>query len=536
MNAARVRAILGALATAALALAVYWPALDGKPLWDDDGHLTAPELRTWAGLGRIWTEPGATQQYYPLLHSAFWLEHRLWGDAVRGYHLANLAQHLAAAGLLGLLLRRLGVPGAGWAAAVFAVHPVHVESVAWISEQKNTLSLGFMLGAALAYLRFDATRRRRDYLAASALFGAALLTKTVTATLPAALLVVLWWRRGRIGRGEVASLLPWLVAGAMAGLFTAAVERHAIGAVGAEFGGGPVERAVRAGQAGWFYLGNAFWPANQVFVYPRWTVDAGIPAQWFPLLAAGGATAGLGVWCRRARAPLAAWLLFWGLLFPALGFVAVYPFRYAWVADHFQYHANLVPVAVLGAALAAAARHARGGWIAAGAAVAALALLAARQAPQYRDAATLFATTLRRNPESAMAHNNLGLIRAAQGDRPAALRHFRQAVVLRPDDFDARNNLGLTLTQAGLAAAALPHLERAVALDPAAGRAHNNRGIALAALRRPLEAVAAFRTAAHLMPDSPSAQENLAKAFRLAGYAAEAEAAARRAAELRRAR
>jgi hypothetical protein len=148
-----------------LAFGCYWPALHGGLVWDDLAHVTKPELRSLAGLCRIWTDLHATQQYYPLLHSAFWLEHRLWGDATLGYHLVNVCLHALAAGLVVLVLQRLKVAGARLVGIIFAVHPVCVESVAWISEQKNTLSLVFYLLAAIAYLRFDveghAPRSRR---------------------------------------------------------------------------------------------------------------------------------------------------------------------------------------------------------------------------------------------------------------------------------------------------------------------------------------------------------------------------------------
>src|SRR4030042_6688856 len=163
-------------------------------MWDDDMHVTRPELRSWQGLYRIWFDLGATQQYYPLLHSAFWVEHKLWGDAPYGYHLFNLLIHATVACLVYLVLRKLAVPGAYLAAAIFALHPVHVESVAWITEQKNTLSAVFYLGAMLVYLRFDESRKRSLYGLAMGLFALGLLSKTVTATLPAALLVIFWWQ------------------------------------------------------------------------------------------------------------------------------------------------------------------------------------------------------------------------------------------------------------------------------------------------------------------------------------------------------
>jgi hypothetical protein len=318
------------------ALAAYFPALRGDFLWDDAGHVTNPALQSWSGLLRIWFEPGVTQQYYPLLHSAFWLEHKLWGDAVLGYHLINVLQHALAATLFGALLRRLAVPGAWFAAGLFLLHPVCVESVAWICEQKNTLSLVLYLGAALAYLRFDTVRFPRRYVLATLLFVGALLTKTVTASLPAALLVVFWWQRGRLDwRRDVVPLLPWFVLGAGGGLFTAHFEKVLIGAQGAEFNLGALDRVVLAGRVFWFYLGKLAWPAELIFVYPRWNVDASVWWQWVFTLA-GLALLGVLIWWqRRARGPLAAALLFGGSLFPVLGFVNVYPFIFSYVADHF---------------------------------------------------------------------------------------------------------------------------------------------------------------------------------------------------------
>lgn len=516
----------------------YLPVWRAGFVWDDDAHLTPPALRSLTGLARIWIEPGATQQYYPLLHSLFWLEHRLWGGAALGYHLANLALHAAAAGLFGLLLGRLLAPapaglaagherrrGAGveWlAAAVFALHPVHVESVAWISEQKNTLSAVFYLGAALAWLRFDADRRRRHYWVAFALFGLGLLTKTVVATLPAALLVLAWWRRGRVDwRQDVRPLLPWFVLGATAGLFTAWVESHLIGASGAAYELSAVQRGLLAGRAVWFYLGKLLWPADLVFIYPRWTIEPARVLHWLPLAGAVAVT-GLLWWRRaRSRAPLAAWLLFGGTLFPVLGFFNVYPFIYSFVADHFQYLASLGVITLAVAALVRAPRWIRGG--AAAALLLALGTLTWRQSGAYRDAETLYRATLDRNPGCWMAWNNLGFLQLTGTGRNAeAITHLEQALRLRPDYPEAHGNLGLALTRAGRPAEAVPHLQESLRLKPGPYQTHNNLGIALASSGRPAEALAAFRTAAALNPTLPNIQENWGKALLLLGRDREA--------------
>ncbi|HTT57026.1 MAG TPA: hypothetical protein VMF63_07955, partial [Opitutaceae bacterium] len=440
----RLRTLAMAVLLLGAALLAYGPALRGGLLWDDEGHVTKPELRSLAGLGRIWTQIGATQQYYPVLHTAFWIEHRLWGDATPAYHLLNVLLHVCSACLVALILRRLWDGGAGpstslrafgsgpmgegherrryagaeWLAAwIFALHPVMVESVAWIAEQKNTLSTVFYLLAVLAYLRFDERRRWPWYALALGAFVLALGTKSVTATLPGALLVVLWWRRGRLEwRRDVAPLVPWFAAGLAMGLLTSWVERRLIGAEGVEFNLTGLERGLLAGRVVWFYLGKLVWPSDLVFIYPRWNVSAAAAWQY---LAPAGVAAMLGaLWSvrGRARGPLAAALFFGGTLFPALGFFNVYPFVYSYVADHFQYLASLGIIVLAAGAWGRAwsAPTARPGFrrgllaLAAAGLIATLGVLTWRQSRIYRDLPTLYRATVERNPDCWMAAFNLG--------------------------------------------------------------------------------------------------------------------------------
>ncbi|HEY8995728.1 MAG TPA: tetratricopeptide repeat protein [Lacunisphaera sp.] len=516
-----------------LVVLAYQPVFHAGFIWDDDAHVTAPALRSWSGLARIWTEPGATQQYYPLLHSLFWLEHRLWGDHALGYHLANLTLHALAACLFGLLLRQLLAPdpaslaagherrriaGVEWiGAALFALHPVQVESVAWISEQKNTLSAVFYLGAALAWLRFDANRARKFYWIAFGLFVLGLLTKTVVATLPAALLVLGWWRRGKLQwRTDVLPLVLWFLLGATAGLFTATVERHLIGATGDSYEFSWLQRGLLAGRAVWFYLGKLAWPADLVFIYPRWTIDPVRLLTWLPLAAAIGLTGVLWTIRHRNRGPLAAWLLFAGTLFPVLGFFDVYPFLYSFVADHFSYLASLGPIALVAAGLAHVSRPIRHGL--AFALLLILGVFTWRQSHIYRSAEMLYRTTLNRNPACWMAWNNLGFLQLADRTRTAeAIANFETALRLRPDYPEARGNLGLALTQAGRPTEAIPHLRESLRLKPGQYQMYNNLGIALATSGRPAEALLAFRQAAALNPTLPNIEENWAKALLLLG-------------------
>jgi len=508
-------------------LVAYLPALRGDFLWDDVGHVTAPALQSWSGLLRIWFEPGATQQYYPLLHSAFWFEHQLWGDAALGYHLVNVLWHATSACLLVVVLRRLAVPGALLAGLIFALHPVCVESVAWISEQKNTLSTVFYLAAALAWLRFEDDRRPGRYAVAILWFLAALLTKTVTATLPGALLVVVWWRRGRISwRGDVVPLLPWLVLGVASGLGTAWMETHSIGASGADFSLSVIDRGLLAGRVVWFYFGKLICPFELTFFYPRWTIDAGVWWQWFfPATALAALVAGVW-WSRRDRGPLAAALLFGGTLVPVLGFVNVYPFVFSYVADHFQYLASLGMItfftvsATRGFALLRWP-HWSGSAVATGLLVV-LGVLTWKQSSMYRDVFSLYETTLARNPSSWVAHLNLGTALDDAGRTEESLPHLQRALELKPDFPETLNSLGSALNQLGRPSEARPLLERAIQLQPRFVAAHHTLGVILMSLGQTDAGVASFRRALEINPKLTEARVNLGWALANTGNEAEA--------------
>ena len=396
--------------------------------------------------------------------------------------------HAAACFLLVLVLRRLKVPGAWIAGLVFAVHPVCVESVAWISEQKNTLSLVFYLSAALAYLRFDEERGQpaaaRHYVLASLLFVMAVLTKTVTATLPAALLVLFWWQRGRLSwRRDARPLVPWFVIAAASGLFTALVERTLVGAEGAEFNLTLVQRFLLAGRVVWFYLGKLLWPTRLVFIYPRW--DARHEAAGWAgfLVAAVLVTAALWLLRRRSRGPLAAWLFFVGSLFPALGFVNVYPFIFSYVADHFQYLASMGVIAAFSAGAARLLNRASHSVRAAGlglvaALIATLGILSNAQSRIYADQPALYKSTLEGNPGCWMAHNNLGLWYDDHGDSKTAIAHFKAAIRLKKDYAAAFNNLGSVLRRMpGRLDEAIACFKEALTWQPGYAEARNNLGV-----------------------------------------------------------
>src|ERR1700746_3229459 len=321
------------LILAVVTLLAYQPAWHGGLLWDDDFNIATPELRSLDGLRRIWFVPRTTLQYYPLLYSSSWLQERLLSNSTTGYHLVNILLHIGCVVLVLKILRFLRIPGAELAAIIFALHPVDVETVAWITERKNTLSGFFALAAALWYLRFDESRSGRSYALALGLFLLGLLSKTAIVTLPLALLVIFWWKRGAISwRRDVVPLIPFFFLSAAAGLMTSWVEYGNIGYKANPLAFSPVDRCLMAGRAFWFQLGKVLWPSNLMFVYPRWEINAAVWWQYlFPLAVLGL----LGIlWSLRrwSRAPLAGVLVYIFMLLPTLGFLNQFFFIYSFVS------------------------------------------------------------------------------------------------------------------------------------------------------------------------------------------------------------
>jgi tetratricopeptide (TPR) repeat protein len=518
---------LGLLLVATI-IFVYQPVWHAGFIWDDDAHVTKPALRSLGGLASIWIRLGATQQYYPLVHSVFWVEHKLWGDSTVGYHLTNILLHAFSALLLVKILRQLKIPGAWLAAAIFALHPVQVESVAWISELKNTLSGAFYLGSALAYLGFDRNRSGGNYALALGLFVLGLMSKTVIATLPAALLVVFWWQRGKISwKQDVLPLIPFFVAGIGAGLFTAWVERKYIGAEGSEFNFSIVERFLIAGRVTWFYLGKLFWPVNLVFVYPRWNVSQGV---WWQYLYPGAALLLLGALCwqrRRWRGPLAGLLFFGGTLFPALGFFNVYPFRFSLVADHFQYLAGIGPIVLAAGGIATAL----GKWcrekpflkpVLCGVLLLTLGVLTWRQCGMYASLETLWGTTVARNPNSFLAHNNLGNVFFRNGRMDEAIGQYQKALVIQPRYALALNNLGNVFLRNGRVDEAIEQYQKALAIQPGDADTHDNLGKALLKKGQVDEAIVHFQQALAIQPDDGATHDYLGNGLLKKGQVDEA--------------
>lgn len=507
----------------AISITAYIPATRCGTIWDDDFHVTDNRLlRSAEGLWRIWTEFDATPQFYPLTHTTFWLEYHVWGLWPAGYHIVNIVLHATGVILLWRVLRRLGVPGAGWAAAIFALHPVHVESVAWITERKNVLSCVFYLAAAWTFLsyaqvwRCEPAQRRsgKMYVLSFVLFLFALWSKTVTCTLPAALLLVIWWKRGRIAWKDVAALIPFFLFGLMMGLVTVSREKE-LGAVGFSWDYSFIERWLIAGRALCFHASKLVWPTRLTFIYPRWQIDAGM--WWQYLFPVAVMTVILVLWLARhriGRGPITAILFFAGTLVPALGFFDVYPMRYSFVADHYQHLASLGLIALCVALVHRASErwNERGKVLSVFAGVLVLMTfggLTWQQQSAYRNTETLWRDTIHKNPDAWMAHNHLGTLLFAQGKPQEAIRHYRETLRLKPDHVDARNNWGNALASLGRFDEAIRQYQSALQVDPGSPRVLCNLANALASSGRPDLAIAHYRRALSLHPDYADAHYNL---------------------------
>lgn len=502
----------------------YQPVWDGSPVWDDNKHITTPEMSSIEGLTRIWTKVGATQQYYPFVHTVFWIEHHIWGNNPFGYHFVNILLHFISVLFLVRILRFLQIPGAWLTGALFALHPVQVESVAWISELKNTLSGTFYLSAALIYLLFERDRKKGNYIIGFALFIIGLISKSVIATLPVAILVVIWWRNGKINwKHDILPLLPFFAAGIVSGLFTGWVERKYVGAEGITFNITFIERCLVAGRAVLFYLSKLCFPINLTFIYPRWNVSQTIWWQYlFPVATIMLTTV---LWSIRkwSRAPLAVLIYFFATLFPALGFFNVYPFRYSFVADHFQYLALIGPITLLSAKTCTlylknnALNRRITAMTVIGILLSILGFLTFKQCEMYTDAETLYRATIKKNPSCWLANNNIGVLMANKGRPFEAIDYYSKALESNTNYAEAQNNLGNALSQTGQLDLATIHLKKALEINPNYAEAQNNIGIVLEKTGQINEAIEHYRKALEIRPNFAEALNNLGNAVSRAG-------------------
>jgi len=507
--------------------AAYSYAVHCGWIWDDPSYVTHNlTLKEPGGLSRIWLEQSANAQYYPMVFTTFWIEHQLWGLKPLGYHVVNVMLHALTAVLWWRLLLRLGVPGAWMAAAIFALHPVHVESVAWVTERKNVLSGVFYVSALLAWMRYcplhmnlpSKQRHYRAYAAVLVLYVCALLSKSVTATLPAVILLGLWWQRGKlraIGRRDLLAIMPMMLIGLGFGLNTLWLEKYQVGAQGAEWDYTLIERILIAGRVLWFYAGKLVWPAELIFIYPRWEINSVQVVQWvYPI---GALLVMPALWLvrkRLGRGALVGVLFFAGTLTPALGFFDVFPMQYSFVADHFQYLASMGLIALATAALTQLFRYARPAGVVAG--IVLLAALGVRtwaQTHQYKNEEVLWLTTIEQNPGASIAHNNLGTIYDAQDKLDLAMSYYQKAMVLNPTHAQSYHNIAEIYRQRDDMKAAVPYYRKAVDRLSTYSPMRLSLAIALHQTGELDEAISHYLAAVELNPNFIEAHEMLGDAY-----------------------
>jgi protein O-mannosyl-transferase len=537
----RLRSIWAGGSIVVLVLLSYIPAMRAGFVWDDDAwtfkivHL----LRDSAGLRAIWSQPTAMQQYYPLSGTSFWVDYHLWNFWALPYHVENVLLHALSAVLFWRSLRRLRARAAWLAGALFALHPMMVESAAWITERKNVLSLVLCLAAFLAYpfpepdekddlADASATARRApgptgrrswSYVLAWCLFVAALLAKTTVCSLPAVILLLIWWRRGKIRwRVDVLPTLPFFAVALGMCAVTAWLEKNHVGAHGADYALTISQRCLIAGRAFWFYLEKLIWPADLCFVYPRWQPDARHWPEWlYPVTALALMVA---LWLARARlgrGPVTALFFFVGTLSPLLGFVNVYFMRYSFVCDHWVYLPSLGPIALAAAGIAMLVERRPGRAVAQGFGAVLLLIFGSltwREAGTYADLETLWRTTIDRNPGSWIAYSNLGnaLVRRGQADEAIGL--FQEAIHLKPDLAEAYTSLAVVLAMKGELDPAIDTLEQAIRLQPEYAEAHYDLGLALQRKGQTDDAISQFQEAIRLKPGFIAAQHGLRQALK----------------------
>ncbi len=507
----------------------------GGFVWDDSILIDAKPVQDVSGLWQIWFSPSAIEgegHYWPLVYTTFWLEHKLWGFDPTVYHIVNVLLHLGNTLLVWHLMRRLLVPGAWVVAAVFAVHPLHVESVAWVIERKDVLSGLFYLASVLVWMRFVEQSRRGWYVCSLVLYASGLLSKSIVLTLPVALLIWHWWQQGRVTSTDLLRLVPFGVVGLVitVGDLSFYQSREVL-----SLDYSLIERTLIAARALWFYVGKLLWPTNLTLVYPLWDIRVADPLAWGYLVAA--VALAVALWCFRhqlGRGPLAGALFFVVTLSPVLGFVDYGYMQYAFVADRFQYLAGLGIMAVVIGAITYGVRGLSDSWqkgvrVVAAVAIVVLGLLTWRQASIYRDDETLNRHIIAHNPQARDAHLNLGDALYKQGRYEEALDVTRIAIERRPEHFQAHFNLGATLDALGRFEEAETHLRRAIALDPQAQDAYLNLSKALYEQGRYAEALEATRVAIEQDPDFFEAHFNLGAILNKLGRFEEAETYLRRA-------
>ena len=519
--------ISSAIIIAATTLVVYLSAMQSGFVWDDDCMLTNNRVLKEKGLYDSWFTT-SQPNYWPITSTSYWVEHKLWGLNPAGYHITNILIHTICALLIWRILILLKIPVAWPAALIFAVHPVNVESVAWIAQRKTLLATLFFLITLLLYLKFENNSSLLLYWLSAGTFVLAMLSKGSVVGLPIVLLLAAWWQRGTVSRRDLLRSAPFFAVSAVMSCVEIWFQYNR--AIGGDVirSDNFFARLAGAGMAVWFYIYKAILPINLIFIYPRWQID---PKNWLffvPLMALAGLF--LLFWLYRkswGRPFLFALSYYVVMLLPILGFFNIYFMRYSLVADHYQYASIIGIISLIAGVCYYIAGRLGGQWnnrvkTAAAVIVVVLGILTLRQSRAYANAETLWNDTLRKNPNSWVAHNNLGSALLQQGKINEAISHYYQILKTRPDDAEAHNNLGIALGTQGRFVQAFEHYLQALQIRPDFADAHYNFGNALQACGQLDEAVKEYRKALLIKPDDADVHYNLARIFQLQGKPDEA--------------
>ncbi|HUB68592.1 MAG TPA: tetratricopeptide repeat protein [Candidatus Methylacidiphilales bacterium] len=497
---------------------IFWPVLQGDWLWDDDADITKNVVtQSASGLWSIWFQPGSQTDFYPVKSTVQWVQWHLWGNDTLGYHLTNLVLHMVGALLVWRLFHQLGLKLAWLGGLIFAVHPALVESVAWIAELKNTLSLPFFLLSAIFYLKFSERGYRRDYFLSLGLFLIAMLTKPSMAMWPAVLLLYAWWKRGRIGWDDWKTSAPFfavsLLLGAVA-LMMAGDQTPGLVPLGGFF-----SRIALMGTTFAFYLSKTVWPVGLLPIYPQWPVNPPSPIQFLPWVALGGLL--FWFWTKRkswGRPMLFGFGFFLLMLLPFSGAVPISFMYITWVMDHFLYIPILGPIGLVIAGLEQASRQmpqpARYGGIGLLAAIL-IALIATSRAyaAKFVSQEVLWNYTLAINPNCWGAYDNLGNAFLHQGKADEAITQYKKALGIDMNLAEVHYNLGVALIHKREMDDAISQFQKALELNPNYADAHNNLGNALSQKGQVDDAIIEYQKALKVNPRYPEAQSNLGLAF-----------------------
>jgi tetratricopeptide (TPR) repeat protein len=508
--------------------AVFWiysPVFYGDWLWDDDTDITDNSIiQSPAGLWRIWFVPGSQLDYYPLKASVQWAQWHLWGMQPLGYHLTNIILHLVGALLVWRLLTKFGLKFAWLGGLLFAVQPVNVESVAWIAELKNTLSLPPFLWAMISWIDFCKYGRKRDYVLSLGLFLVAMLGKTTMVMFPLVLLLYAWWKRGKVSGSDLKVAAPFFAVSLALGLLTIWLQEvNAMREVVVTLGG-PFSQLALASSSLGFYVFHFFWPVELSPIYAQWVIDPPSVVLFLPGMLFVGLVVGL--WTQRhgwGRHALLGVGYFVVSLAPFLGLEKTAYMRFTWVMDHFLYlpMIGLIGLVVAGLGVLDARLVAWQRPCLLGGALAFSGLLAWSSyayAGMFVNQEVFWKYTIGVNPQSWPAYynlgnaylhsNNLGSALMHAGYVAQALEQYEAALRLRPHGAQQQQNIAVALAVAKRMPEAQEHFEEALKLDPHSVTIRDNYGIALSNNGKLVEALEQYRQALEINPRDLDARIN----------------------------